>query len=173
MPQALDKNKVLVNISSEGLDEASTSLLTTADKIHTETTRIVRKARLPPSNISREERRALKGLRIDEDIVILKADKVNTTVVMNTTDNEDKISYLLEDPAYSITSRNPLKQIEVATKKPIAESSIQEGVKKCLTVKDARTPTLYGLPKICKKGTPFRPIVSASLPNSYTSHILK
>ena len=54
-------------------------------------TQIIFKARVPPSNLSAEERKALKELLSDFNIKIMKADKGNCTVVMNTKDYDNKL----------------------------------------------------------------------------------
>ena len=52
---------------------------------------ILKTASPPPNrNVTREEEEALKELKNNEKIVILKADKGNATVVMNTEDYEEK-----------------------------------------------------------------------------------
>ena len=48
-------------------------------------------------NLSTEEKIAIKELRSNKDIVILKADKGNSTVIMNSEDYNAKISQLLDD----------------------------------------------------------------------------
>ena len=56
------------------------------------------KASKPPQrNITHEEEEASKELKKGENIVILKADKENATVVMNATEYNDKINCLLSD----------------------------------------------------------------------------
>ena len=49
-------------------------------------------AKPPQRNITQEEEEALKELKQDENIVILKADKGNSTVVMNAQEYDDKIN---------------------------------------------------------------------------------
>ena len=51
----------------------------------------------PQRNITHEEEEASKELKKGENIVILKADKGNATVVMNATEYNDKINCLLSD----------------------------------------------------------------------------
>ena len=61
-----------------------------------------------------EEEEALKELKNNEKIVILKADKGNATVVMNTEDYEEKVNSLLSDECtYEKlpTRPNPVNQI--------------------------------------------------------------
>ena len=49
-------------------------------------------------NISRKERDALKSLREDKNILIQKADKGGSIVVLNTIDYKNKITQMLNDP---------------------------------------------------------------------------
>ena len=78
--------------------------------------RIQKKTASPPPNrnVTREEEEALKELKNNEKIVILKADKGNATVVMNTEDYEEKVNSLLSDECtYEKlpTRPNPVNQI--------------------------------------------------------------
>ena len=57
-------------------------------------------------NITHEEEEALKELKKDKNIVILKADKGNATIIMNATEYNDKINCLLSDSSvYSKLSK--------------------------------------------------------------------
>ena len=58
---------------------------------------VLKSAKPPQRNITQEEEEALKELKQDENIVILKADKGNSTVVMNAQEYDDKINCLLSD----------------------------------------------------------------------------
>ena len=58
---------------------------------------ILKSAKLPQRNITQEEEDAFKELKQDENIVILKADKGSSTVVMNAQEYNDKINCLLSD----------------------------------------------------------------------------
>jgi len=57
----------------------------------------IQSASLHDSNLTKDERRALKRLKTDEDFVILPADKGRMTVVMDKTDYHDKIDALVND----------------------------------------------------------------------------
>jgi hypothetical protein len=62
---------------------------------------ILRKARPPKSNISKEEHTALKNLKNNENLVIIKADKGGATVLMNHNDYKKKmIEHLSESGSY-------------------------------------------------------------------------
>ena len=58
--------------------------------------KILKSSKPPQRNITHEEEEALKELKKDESIVILKADKGNATVIMNATEYNDKINCLLK-----------------------------------------------------------------------------
>ena len=97
---------------------------------------ILKTASPPPNrNVTREEEEALKELKNNEKNVILKADKGNATVVMNTEDYQ----YV-----WNLYRNEKIN-------------------KKCyyyLRCSNAITPRFYDLPKIHKSSVPLRPIVS-------------
>ena len=99
--------------------------------------------------------------------VILKADKGNATVVMNTEDYEKKVNSLLSDECtYEKlpTRPNPVNQITTRINQYVWNLYRNEKInKKCyyyLRCSNAITPRFYGLPKIHKSSVPLRPIVS-------------
>ena len=64
-------------------------------------------------NLSTEEKIAIKELKSNKDIVILKADKGNSTVIMNSEDYSAKISQLLDnDTTYKKLAKDPTKTTE-------------------------------------------------------------
>lgn len=71
--------------------------LNDAECLRQDISSILRKAQLPKQNITVEERVALTDLRNDDDILVLKSDKENATVVMDASDYENKILGLLSD----------------------------------------------------------------------------
>ena len=52
-------------------------------EIRHDVTKLLKNAKPPKSNLTKEEKKALRELSSDKDIVILKADKGNSTVVMD------------------------------------------------------------------------------------------
>ena len=75
---------------------------------------VLKSAKPPQRNITQEEEEALKELKQDENIIILKADKGNSTVVMNAQEYDDKINCLLSDSSvYTKLSKksNPITKI--------------------------------------------------------------
>ena len=57
-----------------------------ACNIRVQVTEVLRRARLPRSNLSKNQKDAVRNLRTDKSIHILKADKGNATVILNRTD---------------------------------------------------------------------------------------
>jgi hypothetical protein len=122
---------------------------------------VLKKAKPPKSNISKMEHEAIKNLRNNENIVILKADKGGATVVMNRIDcNTKMIEHLTTTGSYKKLNNNPISKIIKEVKKAIKDSNLDERTKKRLTPSCLITPRIYGLPKIHKEGVPLRPIVN-------------
>jgi hypothetical protein len=97
----------------------------------------------------------------NHDIIILKVDKGNATVIMNTSDYDAKILDLLSSSSYKPLAKNPLNTITNLVTKAIKASSLDPSIQKCLIPLNPTTPRIYGQPKIHKKDIPLRPIVSA------------
>ena len=123
---------------------------------------LLRRSKPPKSNLSRDESRALSKLRKNEDITVLKADKGNATVILDTDEYIQKMSILLSDQkTYKIVDKDPTTKILKNTSDLIKKHAktlhldIKSLVPSCV-----KPPKLYGLPKIHKKDVPFRPIVS-------------
>ena len=126
------------------------------------------------SNLSLDEKLALKRLRKREDIIILPADKGSTTVVQNLTDYVveaerqlgDSVTYqpLNEDPTDDYT-----KEIAHFLQDFGPTEGLNEATIKTLIPLEPRTPSFHLLPKIHKPGNPGRPIVASF--NSPTERI--
>ena len=110
--------------------------------------------------------------------MILKADKGNCTVIMNSPDYDQKINALLnENDIYSklVTKRNPLNNITKDVNDFIYQLLLDNKIKQnkyyWLHCSKAAVPRFYGLPKIHKVNVPLCPIVS--FVNSPTYNISK
>jgi hypothetical protein len=86
-----------------------------AEETRQETVRILKNSSRRRDNLSKTETAALNNLRNNTELTILPADKGNTMVVLNTTDYKQKISTLLEDPAYRRLAKDPTTTIERKT----------------------------------------------------------
>ena len=125
---------------------------------------LLRKSKVPKSNATTEERCALKSLRNNKDILILRADKGNATVVINTVDYNDKIGTLLDDTTvYKAVSYNPTARVTRRIRALIKDhQDLFTEDEYCWLYKPKiiQPPKLYGLPKVHKNNVPLRPIVS-------------
>ena len=75
-----------------------------AAKAHINSIEAIHIAKLPPKNITSEERQALRELDNDEDILILTADEAKATVVKNKADYDDK----MQQSMYRPLERDPM-----------------------------------------------------------------
>ncbi|XP_069673690.1 uncharacterized protein [Periplaneta americana] len=132
-----------------------------AEEIRREVARAVTKATIPEPNISQEENRALQMLGKNDNLVVLPVDKGNGTVLLSSTQYQEKINQLLNDPAYKILKKDPTSSVERRTNQLIKKSSLRAESKRLVSPSGSIPPRLYGLPKIHKPEVPLRPIVDA------------
>jgi hypothetical protein len=116
-------------------------------------------------NISRKEREALQCLRNDKNILIKKADKGGSIVVLNTVDYTFKMNTMLADPITyteipNINLKEAKSQIDEIIDHLFDVDFISKRQKQFLNRCTPKIPILYGLPKIHKNNCPLRPIVS-------------
>ena len=114
---------------------------------------ILFQARPPSANLSASERRAIKLLQDDDNILILPADKGRATVVMDRQDYEQKICLLLDDShTYKKLSKDPSQCLERKMNAMLLElkrkGSLSEQLYSHLHSSAGQTPPLYSLPKI-------------------------
>ena len=142
-----------------------------ADALRLGVSAALRRAKPPKSNLSFQQRKALRNLRIDNDIVIVPADKGRATVILDKSDYTRKMMQILEDDKYTTLKRDPTVKTEnriVKTLKRLcSEGHLDEKMCDLLTPRYSSPPQMYGLPKVHKEGTPMRPIVSAIGSPSY------
>ena len=117
------------------------------------------------STLSSEETKALKELRNDQNLVISKADKGNTTVVMDKTGYDKRLLTMLEDNTtyqqlQKDTTPNTEKTVNKFVSQLVADNKITKIQSYRLKSSNGRAPVLYGLPKLHKENTPQRPTVS-------------
>ena len=75
-------------------------------------TKVLRRAKLPKSNLHTKELKALKEIRQDHSIHILKADKGNATVILDRTDYHQKVQEMLTTPTYRKLKNDPTASTE-------------------------------------------------------------
>ena len=121
----------------------------------------------PKDNLSAGERCALKELSCDRNIILKKADKGTTTVIMNREDKIQEGQVLLHD----INNYRPLetpivdttaKKVQRVIKSLLKEGPIDDMTAKwlSLTPNPPRIPVFYTLTKIHKPTPVGRPIIS-------------
>ena len=142
------------------------------DELRVEVKNLLKKAKTPRSNISREEFQAIKELKRDDSRIILTADKGVVMVVLNK-DYIKKANHLLNQPTYKNMTEDPTSKQKARLIKLLknikAEGGITEEKYKKMYPTGAGAPKFYGLPKIHKQDTPLRPIVSSTGTVSYNT----
>lgn len=116
--------------------------------------------------IDRRQKDALKSIMKkvkEENIVVTKADKGNTVVLMDRSDYTTKVNECLTSigavpaPDFNFNKYNTAVRSQVNTSKYIFD---KEPLKKAVLISNPIPPRLYGLPKVHKPGSPMRPVVS-------------
>ena len=69
------------------------------NKLRADITGVLKSAKVPKQNITRQERTALKGLQKEKSITILPADKGKATVIKETREYQEKMKEMLNDEA--------------------------------------------------------------------------
>ena len=121
------------------------------------------------SNISNDERIALRNLSKRDDIQIQTADKGGKVVIMDKTQYKDECENQLNDASYyekaDDNTTSVCEDIEIIVDGMLKKEDITDQDHKFLTqnLRKSRVPIFYGLPKIHKifnHFPPLRPIVS-------------
>ena len=127
----------------------------------------------PKPNITREEQKVIENLRKDDTRIVLTTDKGVALVVMKREEYEKKAEQLLETTTYTTINNDPTTRYKnklINLLKSIkTQGGINEAFYKKLYPTGAGVPKFYGLPKIHKKETPLRPIVSSIGAVSYAT----
>ncbi|KAI8493809.1 hypothetical protein Bbelb_281560 [Branchiostoma belcheri] len=137
-----------------------------AEALRTKVATTLKVSKPPASNITREERTALKDLATNQDILILPADKGRCTVVLDWEQYDRKVLDLLGDKdTYMPLKKDPTNKfkgkISSALKKLQTEGVLDRPTYLKLNPTTEQPPAFYGLPKIHKQSVPLRPIVSS------------
>ena len=125
---------------------------------------VLRNAKPPRSNISREERKALVDLKKEESVLILPADKGKATVIMEVSNYEQKLSEMLfDEKTYEQLPSDPTQRYKrdlVAILSRLKkENKINKTQYDLLFPTAENIPRIYGTPKIHKPGNKVRPVV--------------
>ena len=122
----------------------------------------------PEPNLTKAERLALRDLKKNKDIVITKADKGDTTVIMDTSHLIELAHKHLNDTnTYQLLKSDPTPEIVTRFNRYIQDCLIrgvitQREHDRLHLPEDTSTQTMYFLPKIHKCPLKLRPIVSCT-----------
>ena len=134
-----------------------------ADDLRGRVCGILRCAKVPRSNLTKEQRTALKEFRGLEDEVILPADKGNATVMMRRCDYDRKMEEMLGTGTYGKLRGDPTATQENRLSRKLKglekNGEIRNTLYNKLRPTGSQLPRIYGLPKIHKPDIPLRPIV--------------
>lgn len=117
------------------------------------------------SPLSADERKAVKRLQANTEIVILPADKGNATVLIDTSVYKSKVLALLDDQdTYVRLTRDPTLKVQRDLQTLLADvfrfvPPERKSLYYSLLCHNGAAPALYGLPKVHKPNVPLRPIV--------------
>ncbi|CAF3362230.1 unnamed protein product [Rotaria sp. Silwood2] len=116
-------------------------------------------------NISDEEFNAIKSLKNNKNIIICRADKGNSIVILNKEDYINKINEILKQKQFKPSKQGIIKEKEKSMNKCILKLYNDKIIEKDTYWKIHSTcssyATLYGQPKIHKANYPLRPIISS------------
>ena len=112
------------------------------------------------SNLTNEEKQALRNLLKNKKIIITHADKGNCTVVLDKSDYDSRINDLLSDiNAYALLKFDLTGNIEGKLNRFVymlfMKSRISQHTYRYLHSTDSIAPGVYGLPKFHKTDFPF------------------
>lgn len=110
---------------------------------------------------------ALKSLKRkinSNDLVLTKADKGNTIVVMNRDSYKEKVEEVIHGEDFVRLRSDPTKKFKSEVRNLITDSTFvfsnPDKAKDKIVPMNSLPPILYGLPKIHKDNIPIRPVVS-------------
>ena len=132
------------------------------DNIRSRVASTIQSASLSDSNLTKDERQALKRLKTDENIVILPADKGRVTVVMDKTDYYDKMDTLVNDKqTYEELTRDPTPTLQRKLNSKLLDLKKTDVIDiqryNRLRCRVPQPPKLYGLPNLTNLTYPCDP----------------
>ncbi|PNF20263.1 hypothetical protein B7P43_G15436 [Cryptotermes secundus] len=131
---------------------------------------MLEKSKFSKPNMTTKELKAVKSLRINKEIRILRVDKGNCTVVLDESKYKDKLNTLLGSGFYETLPKDPIAKVERKVQKLLSKykTTLPTDLKHKLTSCPSKPPHLHGLPKIHKAGIPLRPIINSIGSPCYT-----
>ena len=90
-----------------------------ADTIHAKISLVLQNSKLPKHNLPNDERKALKGLQSDISVVILRADKGRSLVILNHEDCFKKCMNHINNGPYQLLKKDPTTKNKATTLKQL------------------------------------------------------
>ena len=119
--------------------------------LRVETSCLLRKAKTPKSNITKEVRKVLKEFRGDQERIVLTADKGVAMVVLDKKDYVDKVEGLLMQLAYRNINTDPTNKLKVKLililKRIKRKTNMGEGMYRTMYPTGCIASKFCGLPK--------------------------
>ena len=129
-----------------------------AQELRAEVNILLKRAKPPKSNITKEEKKALKELREDQDRMVLTVDKGVAMVVMDRKKYQEKVENLLALTAYKTIPADPTNKIKVQLIQKLRrlkkDTNMDESMYRTMYPTSFTAPKFYGLPKIHKLVSP-------------------
>ena len=147
-------------------------------KLKDDIIRTYKNHKVTKQNVDEGQRRFIKDLANDNDIIIKQSDKCKGFVILDKTSYLDKAKAMLDDrDSYEGIEKNPVPKVEARAKRTLVSTTrgkLPDKTIKELTPGHSRTPVFYGLPKDHKPSVPLRPVISAcGGPTEKTSCLLE
>jgi hypothetical protein len=124
---------------------------------------VLEKSRFSFPNMTKNELKAMKSLRLNKEIRIVQADKGNCTPVLDESKYKEKLNNLLGSWIYEPLPKYPTTKVERRVQKLLSKykTVLPTETKRELTPYHSKPLHLCGFPKIHKPDIPLRPIVSS------------
>ncbi|CAH8465403.1 unnamed protein product, partial [Dicrocoelium dendriticum] len=162
----INKPKIYAEEIIPSIESAVTKLpATKAENIRAQLVNIIKFQQPGEPNLPQTERIALNSLKEDRSIVLTKADKGKTLVVMNKSEYLEKMGQHLETGPYRVVVDKTVASVmnksktEVGNYLRTVKDDLGAGKWYSLYPKSTLPPRVYGLPKVHKPEVPVRPIV--------------
>ena len=109
---------------------------------------LIKRAKLPKPNITKNERTSLQKLQKDDKFAILPADKGRSTVLMNTTEYKEKMEALVgAESTYTKLNKDPTNRYKNKLVGTLGRWKREKQISDNLYPDSEEPPKLYGTPK--------------------------
>lgn len=111
-------------------------------------------------------------LKQNPNLLVIKADKANKTVIIKKDDyNEKMLAHLSDNTTYEKIKKDPTNNLQTNVNKSVKllydKKIIPFELKQKLSIHNSRSPNIYGLIKLHKHNNPIRPIVNFTRSPTY------